>query len=244
MIAAENHPIFTKFWRGYILNSLRGHFDAVRVQITAPDPHPTPTLWHATHVSWWDGYLGVALARHARLEFRVMMLEENLAKYRFLRFVGAFGVDRGSARGALESIRYGVAEIQTSPPRGLLMFPAGDIGSPYARPAPYQSGAVSLALQAAKLEALPVRAVAIRLEHRGAAKPEALLRISAPRFVESGMKKAELADLMRGDLERETEALQDDLTRGRLEGYEPILRGSVSVQDRWDAFRRALGVKV
>jgi 1-acyl-sn-glycerol-3-phosphate acyltransferase len=244
MIAAENHPVFTPFWRGYILNSLRGHFDAVRVHVASPDSQPTPTLWHATHVSWWDGYLGVALAQHARLEFRVMMLEENLAKYRFLRFVGAFGVDRGNARGALESIRYGVAELHSVPPRGLLMFPAGDIGSPYARPAPYQPGAASLALQAAKLEPLNVRAVAIRLEHRGAAKPEALLRVSAPRVVSAGMKTAELMGLMRGDLERETDALQADLTHGSLEGYDPILRGSLSVQEGWDAFRRALGVKV
>jgi 1-acyl-sn-glycerol-3-phosphate acyltransferase len=244
VIAAENHPLFTPFWRAYILNSLRGHFDAVRVHITAPDLLPTPTLWHATHISWWDGYLGVALAQHANLEFRVMMLEENLSKYRFLRFVGAFGVDRGNARGALESIRYGVSELHTAPARGLLMFPAGDIGSPYARPAPYQPGAASLALQAAKLEALPVRAVAIRLEHRGAAKPEALLRVSAPRVVHVGMKTAELTDLMRGDLERETKALQDDLTHDTLERYEPILRGNLSVQEGWDAFRRAIGVKV
>ncbi|NJO23488.1 MAG: hypothetical protein HC868_11815 [Sphingomonadales bacterium] len=35
-----------------------------------------------------------------------------------------------------------------------------------------------------------------------------------------------------------------DLERDDLTGYEPILRGAVSVQQGWDEFRRALGLKV
>jgi 1-acyl-sn-glycerol-3-phosphate acyltransferase len=244
VIEAESHPLFTPFWRGYILNSLRGHFDTVRLHLESPDTAPTATLWHASHVSWWDGYLGVALARHLNLEFRVMMLEENLSKYRFLRFAGAFGLERGNARGALQSIRYAVQELQATPPRAMLMFPAGEIGSPHVRPAPYESGASSLALHAAKTAPLSVRAVAFRLEHRGAAKPEALIRVSAPRLVQSGAKTADLSTLMRADLERETEALRTDLERDDFTGYEPILRGGVSVQQGWDEFRRALGLKV
>jgi 1-acyl-sn-glycerol-3-phosphate acyltransferase len=248
VIVAEHHPLFTPFWQWYILESLRGHFDTVQLHLDAPDTTPTPTLWHATHVSWWDGYLGLALARHLNLEFRVMMLEENLAKYRFLRFAGAFGLQRGNSRGTLESFRYAVNELQNeshaASPRGLLMFPAGEIGSPYLRPAPYESGAASLALQAAKTTALNVRALAIRLEYLGAAKPTALLRVSAPRVVRDDLKTPELTALMRADLEREADALQADLRANRLEGYVPMVRGRSSVQQGWDEFRRRIGLKV
>jgi 1-acyl-sn-glycerol-3-phosphate acyltransferase len=244
VIEAENHPLFTPFWRGYITNSIRNHFDAVRVHITAPDAAPTPTLFQMTHVSWWDGYLGVVLAAHLGLEHRVMMLEENLSKYRFLRYVGAFSLARGSTRGALESLRYAGTELETRPARALVMFPAGDIGSAHARPAPYQSGAASLTLSVAKRVPLQVRSVAIRLEHRGAAKPEALLRVGAPIAVDSSLKTAALSATLQADLERETEALKLDLEHGDLSHYALMLRGTGGMQQIWDDVRRAVGVKV
>ena len=244
MIHADDHPLLEPFWKWYIANSVRGHFDAVRLHLEQPDPIPTPTLWQATHVSWWDGYLGVLLSGHLGLTHRVMMLNENLSKYRFLRFAGAFGVERGNARGALESLRYASAELQHAKARGLMMFPAGDIGSPFERPAPYQAGAASLAVQVAKTAPIAVRSVAIRLEHLGASKPEALLRVSAPRIVTSGIRTKDLSALLQRDLERETALLQTDLETGKLEGYAVMLRGAGSVQESWDAVRRKFGVKV
>ncbi len=244
MIHADDHPLLEPFWKWYIANSVRGHFDAVRLQLEQPDPVPTPTLWQATHVSWWDGYLGVLLSKHLGLTHRVMMLEENLSKYRFLRFAGAFGVERGSARGALESLRYAALELQNEKARGLMMFPAGDIGSPHQRTVPYQSGAASLAVQVAKSAPIAVRSVAIRLEYLGASKPEALLRVSAPRIVAGGMHTKDLSALLQTDLERETAALQTDLEMGRLEDYAVMLRGAGSVQQGWDEVRRKFGVKV
>lgn len=244
MIHADDHPLLTPFWKWYIANSVRGHFDAVRLHLEQPDLAPTPTLWQATHISWWDGYLGVLLSGHLGLQHRVMMLEENLSKYRFLRFVGAFGVERGSARGALESLRYAAAELQHEQARGLMMFPAGDIGSPYQRPAPYQAGAASLAVQIAKSAPIAVRSVAIRLEYLGASKPEALLRVSAPRIVAAGVNTRDLSVLLQRDLEIETAGLQTDLETGQLGEYGLMLRGAGGVQQGWDALRRKLGVKV
>jgi hypothetical protein len=244
VIHADDHPLFTPFWKWYITGSVSGHFDAVRLHLEQPDLVPTPTLWQATHVSWWDGYLGVLLSGHLGLTHRVMMLEENLSKYRFLRFVGAFGVERGSARGALESLRYAAGQLQHSKARGLMMFPSGDIGSPFQRPAPYQSGAASLAVQVAKTAPIAVRSVAMRLEHLGAAKPEALLRVSAPRIVAGGVSTRDLSALLQRDLERETATLQTDLEMGTLERYAVMLRGAGGVQQGWDAVRRRFGVKV
>ncbi len=247
MIPAENHPIFTPFWRWYITNSVRGHGNTVRLRIDQPDDTPKATLWHGTHVSWWDGYLGVILAAHLKLEYRVMMLEKNLSKYKFLRYSGAFGINRGNARGALNSIRYAVSELQLSAPnkpRGLLMFPSGEIGSPHLRPIPYESGAAALAVQAAKEFELPVRALAIRLEHLGDAKPDIFMRLGPPRLVQAGTKTATLTELMRDDLEREANALHDDLLRGQFDQYDVILAGKANVQQGWDAFRLRMGMKL
>lgn len=244
MIAAETHPLWTPFWQWYIRNSLRGHFDQIRVHLERPDATPTATLWQATHVSWWDGYLALALAQHLSLEFRAMMLEENLVKYRFLRFAGAFGLERGTARGALSSFRYAAQELRNAPPRALLMFPAGEIYNPHQTNVPYESGAASLALLAAKTAPLAVRSLALRLEHLGKAKPEALIRVSAPRLVTPDLKTVELTQVMRADLEQTRDALHADLALNRLESYQLILSGHLSVQQGWDEFRRRLGLKV
>ncbi len=244
VIVAEKHPFFTPFWQWFIESSTRNHFSSVRCLVVQPDSLPITTLWHGTHVSWWDGYLGLQLARHLQLEFRVMMLEENLKKYRFLRFAGAFGIDRGRSRGALESLRYAVSELQQPMPRALLMFPSGEIGSPHLRPIPFESGVATLANLAAKNQDLRVRPLAFRLEYHNEAKPTAYLRLGAPRVVAVGTSSAALTDLLRDDLEQTANALHQDLLEQQLEAYTVLLRGGLGIAEQWDTIRRSFGVKV
>jgi hypothetical protein len=111
MIEAQDHSLFTPLVRGYTQWSLRGHLGGVKIQIEQPDLEPVATLFHATHVSWWDGFLGVCVAQHLGLNFRVAMLEEQLRKYAFLRYAGGFGFtpsDTGSVR---EMLRYAKQEL-------------------------------------------------------------------------------------------------------------------------------------
>jgi 1-acyl-sn-glycerol-3-phosphate acyltransferase len=240
---AENHSLYTPFWRWYIENSLRGQFSSVRLLNLANTEQSCSVLWHGTHVSFWDGYLGVQLASHLNLEYRVMMLEDNLKKYSFLRFAGAFGVARGSARGALESLRYAATELRKTPSRGMLMFPSGEIGSSHVRPIPFESGVAALANLAAKEQDLLVSALAIRLEYGSEAKPVAYLRLGVPRVVQVGVKTSLLTAVLQDDLEREANALHQDLLADNLGAYEVILRGGSSIPEIWDAFRRKLGLR-
>ncbi len=184
------------------------------------------------------------MASHLGLEFRVMMLEDNLKKFDFLRFVGAFGIDRGSPRGALESLRYAVTELQQTPPRAMLMFPSGEIGSPHLRPIPFESGVAALANLCAKEQDLVVCALAIRLEYHSQEKPVAYLRLSPPRTVQVGQKTSQLRALLQDDLERQANALHQDLLESNFDQYQTILRGSLSVPELWDNFRQKIGLKV
>ena len=242
MTKAENHSLYTPFWRWYIENSLRGQFSSVRLLNLANPIKARPMLWHGTHISFWDGYLGLQLAQHLKLEYRVMMLEDNLEKYNFLRFAGAFGVTRGSPRGALESLRYATAELQKTPPRAILMFPSGEIGSPHIRPIPFEAGVAALANLAAKEQDMVVSALAIRLEYGTEAKPVAYLRLGAARIVQVGEKTSQLTALLQDDLEREANALHQDLLENNLGAYEVILRGGSSIPEIWDGFRRRVGL--
>jgi 1-acyl-sn-glycerol-3-phosphate acyltransferase len=239
VIEAENHPLFTPFVRGYTQWSLRGHVGGVNVQIDTRDSEPVATLFHATHVSWWDGYLGVCLAQHLGLNFRVAMLERELRKYTFLRFAGGFGFtpsDTGSVR---EMLRYSKRELlETNTATGLFIFPSARIVPPNLRPLPYQPGTASLAIASAKdSKPVRVRAVSWRLEHRGQARPDAFIRVGPARPVTGTETLRDLTNTLREDLRLEADQLQADVTLERLEDYTSALRGLPSAQEGWDAMR-------
>jgi 1-acyl-sn-glycerol-3-phosphate acyltransferase len=252
MIEAENHPIFTPLVQGYTQWSLRGHVGSVKLSIEAKDAEPTPTLFHATHVSWWDGYLGVCLAQHLGLNFRVAMLEAELNKYRFLRFTGGFGFTPAQTSSVREMLRYAKRELlapeqasgsQASgrKPTGLFIFPSARIVPPNLRPIPYQPGTASLAIASAK-DAKPVRvrAVSWRLEHRGQARPDAFIRVGPVRLVNGTESLRDLTQTLREDLTLEADRLQEDVTLEQLEAYTSALRGLPSAQEGWDAVRARL----
>jgi 1-acyl-sn-glycerol-3-phosphate acyltransferase len=241
MIEAVTHPMFTPLFEGYNLNAVRGHFTSVRVLIRQPDPRPIPTLIHATHVSWWDGHIGLCVARTMKLDFRVMMLESELKKYGFLRYSGAFGFTPGSAGSVKNAIRYAAHQLEQ--PRLLLMFPSGQILPASHRPIPFQAGVASMALRAAQeFGQVNVRAMALRFEHRGHARPEAFARLGSPRVVTTGTLSS-LTATLRDDLTLEADALEADLNGDRLESYRETLRGFASAQEGWDAVRRLIGAK-
>jgi 1-acyl-sn-glycerol-3-phosphate acyltransferase len=242
VIEAVTHPVFTPLVEGYNLNAVRGHFASVRIHAAQPDARPTPTLVHATHVSWWDGHIVLSLARTLKLNFRVMMLESELRKYGFLRYSGAFGFTPGSAGSVKDAIRYAARQLEG--PRLLLMFPSGEILPASRRPIPYQSGVASMALRAAQeFGQVNVRALALRFEHRGQARPDAFARLGAPRVVTTGTLSG-LTAALREDLTLEADALETDLRTDHLDAYRETLRGFVSAQEGWDAVRRRIGVKL
>ena len=247
MIEAQNHPVFTPLVQGYTQWSLRGHVGAVHIQIEARDPEPVATLFHATHVSWWDGYLGICLAEHLGLNFRVAMLEAELRKYSFLRFTGGFGFTPSETASVREMLRYAKRELlgpnreRAHSPTAMFLFPSARIVPPNLRPIPYQPGTASLAIATAKdSKPVRVRAVSWLLEHRGQARPEAFIRVGPARIVTGTETLRNLTKTLCEDLTLEADQLEHDVTLGRLDGYSSALRGLPSAQEGWDAVRAAL----
>jgi 1-acyl-sn-glycerol-3-phosphate acyltransferase len=243
MIEAQTHSFFTPLVQGYTQWSLRGHVGAVNVQIEARDPEPVATLFHATHVSWWDGYLGVCLSQHLGLNFRVAMLEAELRKYSFLRFAGGFGFTPSETASVREMLRYAKRELLETAhsPTAMFLFPSARILPPNLRPIPYQPGTASLAIAAAKdSKPVRVRAISWRLEHRGQARPDAFIRVGPARIVTGTESLRDLTNTLREDLTLEADQLEQDVTLGQLDAYSSALHGLPSAQEGWDALRVAL----
>ncbi len=241
MLEALTHPILTPLVRTYLVSTVRGHFADVRVHLEQAVP-PLPTIFFATHQSWWDGHLILALCQFLKLEFRVLMLEENLAKYGFLRYAGAFGVNRASVASVRGALRYSRAQLEAEVPRAVLLFPSGEIMGPFARPIVFESGLASLVLMCEKAGVkVQLCPVAMRLEYGLEARPSAYMRLGTS-FDVAEASVSSLTAALSTELTLQADRLHQDLLNNNLEGYAPILRGLPSAQQGWDAVRRRLGI--
>ena len=100
-IADAWSPRFARFFGSYAQRLLRRRFHAVRLAKGSADelrsigPCQGPALVAMSHASWWDPMLAVALWRwffHTRGNASPMDATQ-LAKFRFLRRLGIFGID-------------------------------------------------------------------------------------------------------------------------------------------------------
>jgi 1-acyl-sn-glycerol-3-phosphate acyltransferase len=243
MLEALTHPILTPLVRTYLVSTVRGHFADVRVHLEQP-VLPVPTIFFATHQSWWDGHLILALCQFLKLEFRVLMLQENLAKYGFLRYAGAFGVNRSSVASVRAALRYSRSQLEAEMPRAVLLFPSGEIMGPFARPIVFESGLASLVLMCQKAGIkVQVCPLAMRLEYGLQARPSAFVRLGTSLDV-GASSVSSLTEALSLELTSQADRLHQDLLLGHLESYLPILRGVPSAQQGWDAVRRSLGIRV
>lgn len=118
----------------------------------------------ANHGSWWDAYLIGLYARNSGIDVAVMMGDEQLQRFPFLRLVGA--VPPRALR--LLAERAGSGDWA-------LIFPEGELRAGRGLAALHPG-----AEWVAQRSGVPLVPVAIRVVLRGAAKPEAFIRFGSP----------------------------------------------------------------
>jgi 1-acyl-sn-glycerol-3-phosphate acyltransferase len=131
MITARYHPVINRFFRFYVNLLMKRHFKAIRVTGDIPDEERSLVLI-GNHFSWWDGFMAFWLNNHLlNKRFHVMMLEEQLAKRRFFRGIGAFSIQPGS-RSMMESLNY-ASDILADTHNMLVIYPQGRIETSYVK---------------------------------------------------------------------------------------------------------------
>ncbi|WP_425146148.1 lysophospholipid acyltransferase family protein [Deinococcus sp.] len=131
-----------------------------------------------SHQSWWDGYVLYDLCRTLGQPYTVLMTARQLARFAFLRRLGA--VSQREVRPALRAAQSGAWVVVFA--EGELR-PAGALG-------PLQPGAGWLARRAG----VPLVPLALRVVLRGQQQPEAYLRFCPPVSTE-GLRAALDAEL-------------------------------------------------
>lgn len=138
MIKEKHNQAYIRFFDLYSTLMLKRHFRRIRLIGKVPERN-VPILMIANHFSWWDGFLQYQINKNnLHRRFHVMMLEEQLQKYRFLRRVGAFSIKKNS-RGIVESLKHCV-DILQDPANILLLFPQGQIQTMHTRDFKFEKG--------------------------------------------------------------------------------------------------------
>ncbi len=126
----------------------RRHMRALRVPHWGlpPETGDAPLVVYASHPSWWDGVAFMLLSRRLFGERRMFipMEEAALARYRFMRGIGVFGVEPASARGAVAFLRTAGRVLAPERDDMLWMNAPGRFADPRERPVPIAPGLARL----------------------------------------------------------------------------------------------------
>jgi 1-acyl-sn-glycerol-3-phosphate acyltransferase len=160
---------FGRYLQWLLRRSFRGVW--VREDTAVPDGGFVAV---ANHASWWDGFLPYAAQRAIApsVPFFVMMTEEQLRKYWFFRYGGAFSIDTESPVDRVRSIEF--AARSASAGGGVWIYPQGRLEN--GLPERFHSGYLHVARAAGK----PVLACAVRLAFVEAQRPDAFVEFAPP----------------------------------------------------------------
>ncbi len=138
MIRPQKNFLITGFFSRYIPYIIGRHFHAVHFNKVNIDPHKSILLL-PNHYSWWDGFLMFHLNKLVfKKKFHVMILEETGKKFSFLKYLGAYTVQKGT-RDIIVSLDY-TAGLLADPGNLVLIFPQGTLYSNFADQIQFQNG--------------------------------------------------------------------------------------------------------
>lgn len=221
MIRADKRGPLAALVAAYVERKVRRAFRGVWLRGTLPAADARLVVY-ANHASFWDGFACHVLCKAGGWDAYCMMEEQNLARYRFLRRLGAFSVRRGDAHGAIETLRYATGLLRR-PGRAVVVFPEGVL-RPWSGGLQALERGVEVLARRAGARCLPV---AIRYRFFEHELPDLLLAVG------EAHEPAPLAEY-----ERRLAAVLGEVGDARtLADFRPLVRGRRSVMERWDAAR-------
>jgi len=155
----------------YVMRLMKRHFHAFHLFGNLPQPEPDlPLLLVPNHSTWWDGFFVYLLNEEIlKRNTYLMMLDRQLAKYKFFARIGAFGITPGDRKNVRESVNYTVELLQEKNVM-ITMFPQGILLPWGKRPLNFKKGIESIIqLYNKPINVLPL---AIRAEYGGEQRAE------------------------------------------------------------------------
>jgi 1-acyl-sn-glycerol-3-phosphate acyltransferase len=187
------------FFQVAFTRTFQGSFTALRVaKWGLPQVPPgRPAIILMNHPGWWDGVLILLMMRRFFLERPgfTPIDAQALEKYRFMKKLGVFGIEQGSARGAVRFLNT-AKQVLADPHHMLWMNAAGRFADVRERPVPLAPGVTRLAEIAPEALIIPQ---AMEYLHWSEKRGEALIAFGPP---------LDARDLLAMDRETRTEHIR------------------------------------
>lgn len=229
----------------YINRSLKNQFHAVRLLKGCGPPEVSldrPLIVYLNHASWWDPLVMMWLGKlcyRGRPQYGPIEAAQ-LERYSFFKYLGVFGVEKGSISGARNFLRTAKAILAQ---RGAMiwMTPQGRFADVRERPVTFASGIAHLACIHRDAVFVPL---AIEYGFGQERSPEVFLSYGAPL---EGLSSGKDAQIIQDRLERALQGTLDALSQAVVQRngtmFDTLLegKGGASVPyDTWRRFRSAL----
>ncbi len=147
MIKPKSNKIIYAFFAWYIERIIKKDFSGFEYNNVDFDPQKSILLL-SNHFSWWDGFLVFHLNKiYFKKKFHVMVLEETAKKEGFLKYVGAFSIQK-NAKSIIESLEF-AGKLLDDPNNLVLIFPQGKLYSLHSKTVNFEKG-VSRIINASK----------------------------------------------------------------------------------------------
>ncbi|HTN20154.1 MAG TPA: lysophospholipid acyltransferase family protein [Pelobium sp.] len=138
MIKPKSNKIIYSFFSWYIERIIKKDFSGFEYNKIDFDPQKAILLL-SNHFSWWDGFLIFHLNKiYFKKKFHVMVLEDTAKKVGFLKYLGAFSIQK-NAKSLVESLEY-AGQLLDNPENLVLIFPQGQLHSLHSRTISFEKG--------------------------------------------------------------------------------------------------------
>ncbi|WOI57743.1 lysophospholipid acyltransferase family protein [Palleronia sp. LCG004] len=235
---ALRSPSMCRFFAGIMRRQMRQGFRAVRLARPGlPDlPGDRPLLVYANHPSWWDPAFFILLAAEIFTDRESYGVIEApmLEKYRFMRRIGLFGVERDPRRGGAQFLRTG-ERLMADPARMLWVTAQGGFADPRLRPPELQGGVARLMARCPETVALPL---AVEYPFWSEKRPEALALFGTPVTHDGTEPPEALNGRLSAALDTAMGDLADRATARDPAAFTRLLAGRSGVGGIYDAWGR------
>lgn len=128
MIKDSKIPGYNYLFRKYIQCLLKKNFSGFYLAGNVPEISAEESLLILpNHFSWWDGFfIYIINELYLKKDFKIMMLESQLSKYKMFRYSGAFSINPGSIISVRESLTYALSVLKVKN-SAVVFYPQGEI---------------------------------------------------------------------------------------------------------------------
>lgn len=139
MLEANHSKFAEKIFDFYLRRLLTKSFNSIHLIGEIPKKSGKPIILAPNHSTWWDGFFVYLLNKvYFKKKFHIMILEQQLRKYKFFLKLGGFSIDKSSPKTVLRSMKYSANLIKNE--NLIVIFPQGELLPNHIRPLGFKNG--------------------------------------------------------------------------------------------------------